>query len=584
LTVTLADLQVRRAFQVASRSGLLNARAYVLLVAYYAITVVAATLDGVGVVVLVSLLTGTYAATRADPVTAVVMQWLEITGISPGAGVLLATAATLIGAKVALNIVIDVADAAITAHIRLRMQRAELAGVLGASWELLRERRAGKMTAALIEETYNVGKYLVVAVRGGYFFLSATVFGLISLAVSPQLALLLAAVCLPVVILLRTLLGAQARLSIEQAQARQALAADANERLSNLFQIKIESGEKAHLRTGLRRARDIARLEVRIGAALALITNTNNVTMLVALGAFYGWTLWRGIALSEAFALLASIGLVGAKAANHLNGALTAVGNLARLSGSLLPVHELMHLPPEPQRQLIRAGLVRVEAIEVSYRYSAGSGLEGVNLYSQRADPLLIRGPSGSGKTTLANLIAGIYLPSRGNVQYLTGDGTRFDSRTHKVRVGYVPQDISLFHGRVRDNLQSAAEVIPDGDLWQVLERVGAAEFVRRMGGLDGMIAEGGRSLSGGEKRRLGIARALACRPDVLILDEITNGLDNERKAEISDLVEKLSPQLVIIAITHDPQEYRGWREWRTSQQGALLASPSPGLAQSGGG
>src|SRR6185503_4705466 len=104
----------------------------------------------------------------------------------------------------------------------------------------------------------------------------------------------------------------------------------------------------------------------------------------------------------------------------------------------------------------------------------------------------------------------------------------------------------------------------PDDELWKVLEHVGAADFVRTLGGLDGVLAEAGRSLSGGERRRLGIARALCTRPDVLILDEIMNGLDAVRKSEVAAIVELLAREVVTVAITHDSQEFPGWRVWHS--------------------
>jgi ABC-type bacteriocin/lantibiotic exporter with double-glycine peptidase domain len=118
--------------------------------------------------------------------------------------------------------------------------------------------------------------------------------------------------------------------------------------------------------------------------------------------------------------------------------------------------------------------------------------------------------------------------------------------------VGYVPQDILLFQGTVRENLTGGQGHIADEVLIDALRGAGAEVFVSRLGGLDAVIVEAGRSLSGGERRRLGIARVLAGHPDVLILDEVTVGLDEERKLELLATIGALSERFVVVAITHD--------------------------------
>ena len=98
---------------------------------------------------------------------------------------------------------------------------------------------------------------------------------------------------------------------------------------------------------------------------------------------------------------------------------------------------------------------------------------------------------------------------------------------------------------------------------------VSASIFVKAMGGLDAMIMEAGRSLSGGERRRLGIAQALMARPDVLILDEIMAGLDLQSKTDVSNVIENLTSFLVILVITHDPHEFTAWRQFEFQSTGS---------------
>jgi ATPase subunit of ABC transporter with duplicated ATPase domains len=114
-----------------------------------------------------------------------------------------------------------------------------------------------------------------------------------------------------------------------------------------------------------------------------------------------------------------------------------------------------------------------------------------------------------------------------------------------------VTQDIYLFRGSLRCNL-AAGRDCTDEQIWAALEKVDAAEFVRTMGGLDIESAEAGRSLSGGQRRRLGIARILLSGSDILIFDEATAGLDQVNKSAVLSVIEKLSENYIVVIISHE--------------------------------
>jgi ABC-type bacteriocin/lantibiotic exporter with double-glycine peptidase domain len=243
---------------------------------------------------------------------------------------------------------------------------------------------------------------------------------------------------------------------------------------------------------------------------------------------------------------------VGTQALSQANQFTANLGNVSAYAGSVGPVYELFSITPEVWRPLVPERVTRVELQDVSYNYSERAGVRGVSLSFGVGNPLLLMGPSGSGKTTLANVVAGLYRASKGRVVYVGESGTVYDAIESRPRVGYVPQDILLFQGTVRENLTGGQGYIDDEVLIAALRGAGAETFVSRLGGLDAVIVEAGRSLSGGERRRLGIARVLAGHPDVLILDEVTVGLDEERKIELLATIGALSEGFVVVAITHD--------------------------------
>jgi ATP-binding cassette subfamily B protein len=227
-------------------------------------------------------------------------------------------------------------------------------------------------------------------------------------------------------------------------------------------------------------------------------------------------------------------------------------GNLSRLSGNITAVLRLITLPRERERSPIEEPLARVEVADAGYAYDGRSSVGRVSFVAEKGRPVLIQGPSGSGKTTIANLAAGIYRPASGRVVYVGASGRRYDSERFRARVGYVAQDVYMFRGTIRDNLVPEELPVSDDRVWACLAEIGAAEFVRALGGLDAPIAEAGRSLSGGERRRLAIARSMLTDPDFLIFDEITAGLDESNRLLVRDAVMRVSGRAITIIVTHE--------------------------------
>lgn len=552
----LKDIHLGDAWHIARRTGLLGRRAQALLLVYSLLTIVNAALDGLGIVLLVGLLTGHLDQSTRQIVT-LPLEWLRTRGYAGENGII-GLVIVLFTLKIVVSFVIQALDGVMIAHVRRRIQERAVAALLFGQWESLRGMRTGSAVAAVTEEATLATRYLTSAVKAIFFALGAVVLGTVALLVDWRITLVLAAIGVPCVLLLRWTFSLMSRLSQQQTAARQDFAADVTERLNSLLYIKVSGDIPAYIRSGLRKQRELAVLEIAIGCCQAVVGNFNTVLVVAALTAFYIWHVMSGTSIGASLQLLAGIGALGARATTQVNGAITLFGNLSRFAACLLPVRRLLDTPQESSRPAISGRLAGVDVQRVRYDYGGRTIFDRVSATSGIGRPLVIRGPSGSGKTTLANLIAGLLAPSGGQIVYVDASGGRHDAAARSIRVGYVTQDIFLFHGSVRENLNVAARR-SDAELWEVLDVAGADEFVRRLGGLDAAIAEAGRSLSGGEKRRLGIARALATKPDLLILDEITAGLDPDRRQEIVALVKELAAGVVTIVITHDETEFTDW-------------------------
>jgi ATP-binding cassette subfamily B protein len=163
-------------------------------------------------------------------------------------------------------------------------------------------------------------------------------------------------------------------------------------------------------------------------------------------------------------------------------------------------------------------------------------------------------GPSGSGKTTLMKLLVGLYRPQEGEILYNGYDEEDIDFEDLRNQIGFVTQDTQLFSGTIRENLMFVNPAATEQDLLDVLRKAAGQNLLARAEkGLDTMIGEGGLKLSGGEKQRLSIARALLRKPKLLLFDEATSALDSLTEEEISDTIREISREgnQITILIAH---------------------------------
>jgi ATP-binding cassette subfamily B protein len=163
-------------------------------------------------------------------------------------------------------------------------------------------------------------------------------------------------------------------------------------------------------------------------------------------------------------------------------------------------------------------------------------------------------GPSGSGKSTLMKLLVGLYRPQEGKILYNNLDETelRFDDLRNQI--GFVTQDTNLFSGTIKENLLFVNPSVSEDELMDALNKASCQNLLARAEkGLDTTIGEGGLKLSGGEKQRLSIARALLRKPKLLLFDEATSALDSLTEEEITDTIRSISLEgnQITILIAH---------------------------------
>lgn len=197
-----------------------------------------------------------------------------------------------------------------------------------------------------------------------------------------------------------------------------------------------------------------------------------------------------------------------------------------------------------------------LEFDRVSFQYPSASmpSVENISFTIKRGETIAFVGPSGSGKTTLVKLLVGLYHAQSGRILYNGHSSNQVDIDQIRERIGFVTQETQLFAGTIRENLLFVNPSASDALCYDVLRKAAANSLLKRADqGLDTVIGEGGMKVSGGERQRLSIARALLRCPDLLIFDEATSALDSLTEAEITKTIRRISKRvdLMTILIAH---------------------------------
>ena len=210
----------------------------------------------------------------------------------------------------------------------------------------------------------------------------------------------------------------------------------------------------------------------------------------------------------------------------------------------------------KPAKPRVLKGLEDFEFRNVSFQHLSARtpALTDVSFKVHKGETIAFVGPSGSGKTTLVKLLVGLYQAQTGNILYEGIDAKEIDLDELRERIGFVTQDTQLFSGSIKENLLFVAPKASDEDIMRSLDRASCQNLLKRAdNGIDTVIGEGGVKVSGGEKQRLSIARALLRNPGLLVFDEATSALDSLTEDEITQTIKQINEDhsAITILIAH---------------------------------
>lgn len=391
-----------------------------------------------------------------------------------------------------------------------------------------------------------------------------------------HLALLMLAVIPPVVIF-ALFFGRKIRKISRQTQDELAEANEvAEESFSGLVHVKSytrESYESARYKTALHKVVDLAVLNSKYRGAFAASVVFLMFSAILAV-LWYGFSLiQRGeMTLGE----LNSFIFYGMFIAGSMAGFAENYNQLLKTLGATERIFEILETPEEQggSRQYTGGhGTINIEG--VSFFYSTRPEvqvLKDVSMNLGAGKKLALVGESGAGKSTIASLLLRLYDPVAGKISLDGIDLKDYQIQELRARIAYVPQDVQLFSGTIRENIRYGKENSSEEELLEAARKSHSIGFIEQLPeGFETLVGEKGLQLSGGQRQRIAIARAFLKDPLVLILDEATSALDAESEAQVQKAMEEIMKNRTSIIIAHRLSTIRFADQIAVMQSGCIL-------------
>jgi ATP-binding cassette subfamily B protein len=291
-------------------------------------------------------------------------------------------------------------------------------------------------------------------------------------------------------------------------------------------------------------------------------------------------SLWQaGHATAGDVILVATLGVSVLSATRDLAVALVDVTqHLSRLSEALrtlLVPHELV-TRSDARRLVATQGSVEFRDVSFSYP-NAGTVLSSLNFKIDAGERVGIVGPSGAGKSTIFSLMQRFYEAQSGTILIDGQDTTAVTDDTLRKAIAVVPQDVTLLHRTLRENIRYGRPDASDEDVWEAAEMARCLSFIRQLpDGLDTVVGDRGAKLSGGQKQRIAIARAFLKNSPILLLDEATSALDSHSEELIREALTTLMHGRTVIAIAHRLSTLRSFDRIIVVQNGQVVQDGRP--------
>ena len=319
--------------------------------------------------------------------------------------------------------------------------------------------------------------------------------------------------------------------------------------ITGIQKIKLAGAEKRMFARWARQYSKEAQLSYNPPVFLKLSGTLSLAVSLIGSMVIYAAAIKGGVAVSDYYAFNAAYGMV--------SGAFMSVVSIAVTAANIKPTLDMARpiLEAEPEvhegKENIASLRGGIELSHVSFRYddSMPNVIDDLSLRVAPGEYLAVVGATGCGKSTLLRLLLGFETPQKGSITYDRKDMSRIDPESLRRKIGVVMQDGKLFPGDIYSNIVITAPQTGMDGAWEAAEIASVADDIRDMPmGMHTVISEGQGGISGGQKQRLMIARAVASKPKILMFDEATSALDNVTQKKVTQAIDSLKCTRIVIA------------------------------------
>jgi len=534
--------------------------------------------EGIGVMAflpLISLATGGQASDNST-LSVWTRDLFALAGASPTLGAML----VLIVAGITLKSVftlfamkeVGYSVAHVMTDLRLRLIRA----LLAARWRYFVSQPVGALTNAISSEVVRAAQVYQSAAQMLALAVQALVYAALVLIVSWQVALAGVIVGGGLTLLFRTLINATRRAGNSQTDLLKSLTSRLTDALQGIKPIKAMGYEAELLPLLESETEGLNEAQQRQVWTMELVRVLQEPLLTIVIAAGLYLTLSTG---TRSFAELMVMVFLFYRLLNRVHALqqtyqAVAVGESAYLSLRDTIAKATAEQEPNPGTVQPAASFEQIRFENLSFSYGEKPVVDKLSLTINRGDFIAITGPSGSGKTTLVDLVTRLIDAQSGTIFVDDVALNRIRLASWRRQIGYVPQEMLLLHDTIYKNVSLGAPDISRANVEEALKLSDAWIFVSTMPeGMDTAVGERGAKLSGGQRQRISLARALARKPQLLILDEVTSSLDPETEIAICDTLRALGDQVTILAVSHQPAIVRSARRAYRFENGRLEQS-----------
>ena len=488
-----------------------------------------------------------------SPIISAIRQVFAMFGITPSIGPILVLLVVGISGKSLLLLLAMSYVGNATAHVATDLRSDLINKLLRVRWSYLASQPMGRFANAVSNDATRAGKAYLIVANFVANAIQAAIYIVVALFISWQLALIALVAGLAIAVVLQIFVGISRRAGFKQTQRTAELVTYLTDALNSIKPLKAMARQDGFARMFAKKIKSLRKALRRQVLSKEIRRSLEEILSVICLAVvFYAAVSLWGYLISEVIVmgvvLLQTLKNIG-KVQEFLQEAMVFESPFRAIQDLILEASDAREALSGGREPTLVHG-IRLKGVD--FAFGGHEVLKGVNLEFPVGEISVLKGPSGAGKTTISDLILALYEPDHGEIQIDGVPLKQLDRTKWRSMIGYVPQELILFHDTIFANVALGDPKITEADVQRALEAAGAWDFVCHLPeGILSVAGEKGAKLSGGQRQRIALARALVTNPKLLLLDEVTSALDPATERDLCIRLQALAADKAIIAITH---------------------------------